>query len=496
VTVKESFDAVIVGTSLASLTAGALLARRGLRVLLVGNGETEHDNGALLLDTITSPLVMRIFEELGVTHMVKRKVRRPEPVFQVILPQARIDVYPQLERFEKEIEREFPRIAEDVKLACALLPEMMEGMEKVLMGEHLLPPRGIIEKKRIDLLLARSAFRDRTGRYDVVARILADPAFACFLGAVAGSHAPLAPGNLQPAGLLFLHRRKVEHCAVFEGGLRALKQILYDKIASYGGDVRSTDRIEAISLQGRNVAAARLAGKDSMIGCDFLLSGIPGESLGALLTVEGRSVKEDLLRGEDLVPTGYVVAADLIVAREAWPEPMASNVIVVFDGARPLRESNYLWAEADDVAVGGRKARRLTLHYILERATLTADPSYSRRVLDDVLGNLGTLVPWLDRFIIDCQDPVAGIMKSHSTEDPMLEIARLMPAVHAWLGAADGPFVGLGHATGIRNVYRANAEVCPSMGEDGLWLAGLGAAKIIASQRKGKTRLRRRIMFS
>jgi hypothetical protein len=45
-------------------------------------------------------------------------------------------------------------------------------------------------------------------------------------------------------------------------------------------------------------------------------------------------------------------------------------------------------------------------------------------------------------------------------------------------------------------VYRVNTEVCPSLGEDGLWLAGLGAARIVSSQRKAKTRLRRRIMFS
>jgi hypothetical protein len=497
VIVKEFFDVIIVGTSLAPLTAGALLSRRGLRVLVVGNGELEDEAGSLLLNTLTSDLVMRIFEELGVTHMVKRKVRRPEPYFQVILPGARIDVHPDDDIFDGELEREFPHMAEEAKLTHAMLPEMMDAMEKIIHGENLLPPQGLIERKKMDLLLSKTIFRDRGDAIDMVSRVLADDRFACFIRAVAASHSNLDLKDLVPAMFFFLHRRKVRHCAVFEGGLKVLKKILYDKIDAYGGEVRSAETIETVSLQGSRVAAVRLAGRETMIGCDFLLSGISSECLGAMLTVEGRSVNRDLLRSGDLVTTGYLVTTQLVVSGEAVPEAMASNIIVVFDCKKPLREANYLWAEIDEPPARGRRARRrISLHYILDRAGIMADPSYSKRMMDEILERFASVMPFLDRFIIDCQDPVSAIMKSHFTEDPMLHIARLIPSILEYRRATRSPFVGLGYKTGLRNVYRVNTEVCPSLGEDGLWLAGLGAARIVSSQRKAKTRLRRRIMFS
>lgn len=495
--VKEFFDVVIVGTSLAPLTAGALLSRRGLRVLVVGNGELQHDSGSLMFNTLTSDLVIRIFEELGVTHMVKRKVRKPEPFFQVILPEARIDIHSQQDTYESEIAREFPHIADDLKLAYSMLPEMMEGMEKVIQGENLLPPNGLIERKKIDILLSKSIFRGKGGGFEVCDRVLGDRSFSCFLKAMAASHSFLDQKDMLPCNFLFLHKRKVEHCALFDGGLRALKQIFYDKINAYGGEVRSTDTIEEVSLQGKKVATIRLAGRESLIGCDFLLSGVESECLNAMLTVDGRSVSNDLLRSEDLRPTGFLITTNLIVAGEVIPEPMASNIIVVFDITKPLRESNYLWAEKDEIREGGRKEmKRLSLHYILDREKLALSPFYSQEVLDAILKNLAAVIPYLDSFIIECTDPVGSIMKSHFTEDPMLHISRLMPSIHEYQRAASSPFVGLGHKTGIRNIYRVNSEVCPSLGEDALWLAGLGAAKIITSMRKGKTKMRRRIMFS
>jgi hypothetical protein len=497
VTVKEFYDVIIVGTSFAPLAAGALLSRRGLRVLVVGNGELPQEGASLLFNTLTSSLVTRIFEELGVTHMVKRKIRRPEPLYQVILPSARIDVVASPERLGDEMHREFPRIVQDINLLLSVFPELMEGMERVLQGEHVLPPEGIIGRKRIELTMAGTPFKTGDREFDYYEKVLSDQGFSLFLKATAASHCLLDPANLSPQMGLFLHGRKVQGCAIFEGGMKALRQILCDRIDAYGGEVRGGDVIEEISLQGRRVATVRLAGKEALLGCDFLLSGIESEVLTSMLTMDGRAVRKDLLLGGDLVPTGMLATADLKVAREAIPEAMASNIIVVFDALRPLRESNYLWAEIDRGRDRERKEfRRLSLHYILDREGLAAGPSYSRGVLDEILGNLGSVMPFLERFVIECSDPVENIMKSHFTEDPLLHISRLMPSVYEYRGAGSGPFLGLGHRTEVKNIYRVNSEVCPSLGEDGLWLAALGAARIVASQRKGKTRMRRRIMFS
>lgn|GEM_PF-4491881 len=494
---KEFFDVITVGTTFPPLVASALLARRGLRVLVVGSGRTELSGHNLIVNTLSSKLVSRILEELGVTYIVKRKMKRPESLYQVILPDLRIDVFRETEKFLEEMKREFPKNFRDIENLYNLMPQIMEGTEKILEGEHLIPPEGIIEKKKMEILLKSTPFRGQKENSEAIEKVLVNPSFSLFLKVSGGANSFLEPDYIDPFMSLFLHWRRFRNCAVWEGGMNTLEEIFYQRVDAYGGEVRLLDVPEEISLRGEKVISLRMEGKESLIGCDFLLMGLESEYFEPLMKDERKILEKCDLSSDKLVPTGLVATAQLLVSKEVIPEPMNSNIVVVFNEKAPLREDNFLWAEVDRLwNKENDKTAKVFLHYILDRKNLFNDPAYSKRVLDSIIKNLEMVMPFLNKFVIECKDPIENILRSNLIPNPLLRISRFLPSVYEYRGEENLPFLGLGYGTRIKNLFRVNSEVCPSIGEDGLWSSALGVANLLTSMRKSKTKLRRRIMFS
>ena len=109
------YDVVVLGMELGPLTAGALLARRGFRVLVLGQGGASDEYSCLgfdfthrpfLLTSAHSPVFRRVFDELSLGQLFAQVAEIPSPCFQVILPDARIDVHEDHEKTEREIIRE------------------------------------------------------------------------------------------------------------------------------------------------------------------------------------------------------------------------------------------------------------------------------------------------------------------------------------------------------------------------------------------------------
>src|SRR5690348_8243621 len=96
---RHIYDVIIVGGQLGGAVTGALLAKRGHRVLLiehdgVGPGY-EHEGWVLpyfpsvIPQLKTMPAAEEVFTELGMTTLIQRGIRVHEPDLQLILPRHR-----------------------------------------------------------------------------------------------------------------------------------------------------------------------------------------------------------------------------------------------------------------------------------------------------------------------------------------------------------------------------------------------------------------------
>ena len=108
---SKHFDVIVLGRSIGALSAAALLARRGFTVLVVGHGErpptyevegrTLHRRSFTLL-AATSPAFRRVLVELAQSQTWKRRVVPCSPMMQVLWPERRVDVPPDMLLFGRE----------------------------------------------------------------------------------------------------------------------------------------------------------------------------------------------------------------------------------------------------------------------------------------------------------------------------------------------------------------------------------------------------------
>lgn len=112
------YDVVVLGTHLEPLLCAALLAREGLRVLVLGQGvpnpsytlgDVEVEPHGLTIAGAQSPIVQNTLDELALRQDVRQRMDRAN-VFQLLLPEHRINVHPKAERWLVELARELPTV--------------------------------------------------------------------------------------------------------------------------------------------------------------------------------------------------------------------------------------------------------------------------------------------------------------------------------------------------------------------------------------------------
>src|SRR5262245_19502963 len=110
------YDVIVCGGDTSGLVAGALLARRGFRVMVLGHEpwSAAFEAGGLtlsaapaLLPPIDDAPAARVLKELDVSNHVKRKTATSEVAFRLQLPGQRLDIVRDRAQQERELGRAF-----------------------------------------------------------------------------------------------------------------------------------------------------------------------------------------------------------------------------------------------------------------------------------------------------------------------------------------------------------------------------------------------------
>nr|MBK7064687.1 hypothetical protein [Deltaproteobacteria bacterium] len=189
----------MVGLSLGALATGALLARRGFRVVALGHGSLPHrydrDGRALYrrLGAITaheSPAFRRVFAELALLPAVRRRLTALDPAWQVVMPRRRIDVPTAVDRRVAEVLREFPEVPRAVEEFYAALSVAEPALDALFGADLSWPPEGFWERRRARALADALPLRPGS---DLLGAFAGDHPFRAFVDAqcrFAGSSTP------------------------------------------------------------------------------------------------------------------------------------------------------------------------------------------------------------------------------------------------------------------------------------------------------------------
>lgn len=500
------YDVIVCGGETSGLCAGALLARRGFRVMLLGHepASAAFDAGGLTLSAapaLLPPLdetpVARVLKELDVTAHVKRKTATAgaaDVALRIVLPGQRLDVTRDRALQERELGRAFGAAGGSVGGVMERLSTAAQLLDPIFASAITLPPSGFWERREVGRL--RSLLPKATT--DLFAPLPADHPFRVMASLPAVHGAAFVAHDIGPISeaRAFEIARRGQYS--FEGGLAGLQALLLARLEMFGADRRERlTPIEIVVRRGR-VAGVRVHPRDETIGCHHLLWAGSAAGLAAALAPDAVAPHK---RPATARVTGYRYSAAALVEPEALPADMPSRLLAVGDPSRALTEDN-----AVAVTVGqpmARDPRRIPIWIEcgVPANLVEAGASYLRSLRGRMTHVLRRLLPEFAQHMVVMGSPYDGL-PADQRGTPVPEITPpaslptlLPPALVSVPSPRTLDVIGLPHGTAVKNLYLVSRENLPGLGLEGELISGWGVARLMSSGPARKHLSPRRILM-
>jgi len=493
---KNFYDAVLLGLGLPTLIAGGLLAKRGFRVLVVAQGQPlpSYEIGGITVPrapfTLTgaeSPAVTRVFSELALKPLLRRRIQPLYPAFQAMLPRHRIDFSPDLERVAREIEREFPavrRTADDFMRASG---RAWENIDRLVARDLMWPPSSFLERRAF----TRASSNHPFGREDQATSPLSDLPDDHPLRRIVDAVLAFADGSRlgegNPQRLLRLFGAALRGASLEEGGYAGLVELLMHSIRTHNGELRFADRVERISVRRGSIESVRLSPSDEEIGCHFVLNGLPVSKLGRLLS--DRSNLDAML--DDLGaprPRFLRYTLNVVTHADAIPEGLGRNVLVLPEAHEAEASGPTLHVQierrAGDLAVLTSEALLPVLSQEAQVEQLATQRERMLTALERVSPFLAPHVRFIDsphdgRGIFD-----ASLGRETPSPDAWSRGPETMPTVYAFARTRLHGTCALPVRTDIKRLLLCSDQVIPGLGLEGTFITAWSAARAVTRSLK------------
>jgi phytoene dehydrogenase-like protein len=486
---KNFYDAILLGLSLPTLLAGGLLAKRGFRVLIVGQGQSlpsyEVDGfrlprAATTLYAYDSPAVSRVFAELALKPLIRRRLRPLSPAFQVIMPQHRLDFGTGPELLTREVEREFPHVRRAADDFLRGAQRSWERLNRLIERDLVWPPKTFFERREF----TRASVHQPFGKDEATAplsELADDHPFRAIVNAALRFSDGTSLGSGNPQRELRQISGLLRSAELEGGGLLSLSELLIESVRTHNGDVRINDRVDRITVQRGAVESVRLAPSDVELGCNFVLSGLSVTRLSRLLS-DRRGLDEMLDEIGSPTPRAFRYLLNVVVAAEAVPEGFAKNLLLLASPQAQFGEDALrIEIERLDDAYALISAEAL-----LPVPRLEADPDGLDTLRERVLSRLDDLSPFLRGHIklLDSPhdgrpifDAVSG--RDRDPPDPHRRGPDTMPTVYAYPHRGTHGCTALPIRTPIKRLLLCSDQVVPGLAQEGTFLTAWSCARVV-----------------
>lgn len=513
------YDVVLLGHSIGTLLTAALLARRELRVLVLGQGElpsTYRIEGHVLrrraftLLAATSPPFRRIIHELAQTQRFRQLTTPLDPMFSVLDGQKRFEVAPDLDLFSREIDREFPEIHQQIAELYALISDANARIDAAFDKNAVWPPGTMFERMETGRLAASLPLCETDGNQNLLDRMPSGHDFGkvLLLPALFSAHVGMDASSLPPLALARLHGSWTRGIHGLTGGEADLANFLVERIVAHGGACRLRDRATRIVVRRGKVAGVMEDGEDEMTGADAIVSNWAGEAIADLAGGDGitRKAAESWPRIEAI---GGRFVVSLVTRRRGLPEPLgAESFLVAPSETLPTVHLQRFETKGDapppseEAATANAEPTSLLVAEIL---LPTSGGVHLLGAREAVLATLRHYFPFLDEHLVVVDSPHDGLPAwlydangqkrevdrvhlphAESTAEPMQW--RLSVSPRGYLGVAGEPVRGP-----IPGTFLVGPSVLPALGQEGEVLAAWGVARILTKRDKSRQKLRRQM---
>jgi phytoene dehydrogenase-like protein len=503
-TPSSYYDVVLLGTRLTSLLAGAVLAKRGFRVLILGQGvlPVTYEAAGMVWPRAPftflpahTPIVRRTLSELALYQMVRRRMTVEDPCMQVALPKHRMDLALDPEALDREIEREFPEVKRPVEDLHRNVGRLGEAFDRLTERDLVWPPETFLERREFARATASRPFTRRGDTWDPFGEFAEDHPFRRIVTVPAQFTSFIDPTQLGGIALGRLYESWLKGPPKLEGGYAWLHEAISEKIATYSGEIRARERASAILFTRGAASGVRLAGSGEEIGCSYVLAACSMSELLRLVPDRG-AFEEVFERLGEPQPRFFRYTLNLRVRAEAIPDAMAHDVFFLRDPERAFGAENVLRVESHPADERGE--RLLCVEALLPRRGIEDVEGYIEGARERVLASLRELIPFLDAHLLWVDSPHDG----RDAEDVVAR--RLVPPEEPW---SRGPSTmemlcgfpvrgalgvcALPIRTPLRRLLLCNDQVVPGLGLEGTFLTAWSAARIVTKSDRKKEWMRR-----
>lgn len=513
------YDVIILGRGIGALLSAAILSRRELRVLLLGQGQLgsrysvdDHQlcRRSFSLLSATSPAFRRALRELAQTQKFKHLTVPQNPMFALLDEDIRFDVPADVEAFGLEVDREFSEIKRLIAELYAEISTVNAQLDSAFERDVMWPPGNLLERLETGRVASQLP---HLGDSSASSRILQHlPEGHRFrqvveLSALFSSHLGITPDAVDPLSTARLHGSWTRGVHQLAGGEADLEDFLLARIQAHGGVVRLRGRAEEVVTKRGKVVGVIEDGEESLTATNHLITDLTGEMLAELSGGAGVSRKaKEAWPHVQTVGGRFVVSA--IVDKKGIPRPLPHQSFLSSPGPSLPNISLQRFEES----TFGR-SKPVALKPVQDNCVLVAEmllpQSGGVHVLgarEAVLSTLRHYLPFLDEHLRLLDSPHDGLPvyryeKDESGKNQRREIdrvflsdvsalpepmqARLLISPMGYLGLAGEPSRGP-----ILGTFLVGQSVLPGFGQEGEVLAAWSACRIVT--RKDRTRQKRR----
>jgi phytoene dehydrogenase-like protein len=479
------YDVCVVGSQVGGILAGALLAKRGYRVLHVdhdGLGAGYQDGGylfpfapALLPQPKGLPAVEAALGELGLMNDFTRQLESGTPDIQVLMPRHRIDLHRDPAARAAEIRREWPEAAPALEGALDRLLKHGDWAAPFLKGIPPLPPQGWSD--RFALRRAQRAAHGLKVKENPIGDAVDHPLMRALLAAQrfmtyqSGPPSPLSLARLLGTSLRGLFR--------LPGGYEGLRDLIRKKIVEARGEVLGEPGqpaiAESLEMENRRVVGIKVAGSPNAYRARAFVAATDSAALRRLIPPAATDNKLVALL-DKVQPRWQLFTLNMVVKAQAIPPGLGETAFVMGEGI----ETN---PEVGDDAVllqvlpARREGRRPTDdERIVCASTFSATRSRDLgeesavKIASRVRRTVADVLPFYEKHLV--RESIPGLAAAETPRG-----SRMMPHPLYEVGLDQSLGVtGLPPRSRYKNLVLAGREVVPGLGLEGEFHAGMQAA--------------------
>ena len=404
---------IVLGSGLGGLVAGTLLSKNNHSVLLLRekgyqssyalkgyrfapfSNVSEKRLRPSLLKMISQSLNLSLTrtQEEGKQTEISSDKSRQVAGFQVILPKARIDIFPHRSVFQKEWKREFPKEVERVEEFYKELDQIQHLFQRVN-GKNDSPSY---------FPLRRRSFITSLFPFDPFPKEKIDEKLRPF----SREFREFIQLQLISWGNLYPDRFPISLAAHILFGetngsnpdldLGRLEREILNQFLRCGGRIEEIDRVKKVDCEWRKGLTLSLEGDPRVFGSRFLILNSP---LHRISSIMGKKAKELLKWQKKIKPLYVMIPLFLGIREKVIPVGMKDLLISILDLEKPYEDGNVLFlslsAKGDETRAPEGK-RALTVE------TLMDVKKWGQTLLVDyqqgVMGHLYHLFPFLENHI-------------------------------------------------------------------------------------------------